>query len=301
MHPGQVIFGRYKVLRCLGLGSIGAVYACQPLSNPTQKIAIKILSAKAAVDSKIVTAFRNEIHASYRVSHPNVVRCHEFFRDGTLMAISMEYVEGVSLGRLIQQHGILPSAAVKKILLQLCLGLQAIHRAGIFHQDLKPQNIIVTPDGKVKITDFTAAHLQNHVSDMEVEETGVFGTMEFLSPETILDGTVDHRSDIYALGMMAYLMITGKLPFLGQDLMSEVQNKLYGAAVPPRILNPECPADLNKIIMTAISRNPLKRFQSAEEFHFALNHYDPQSHTGIVKRILAYTGVDRFLMSGART
>lgn len=295
MHPGQVVFGRYRVIKCLGIGSIGAVYACESLLNSSQKIALKVLSHKAAVDSRIVNAFKNEIHASYRVSHSNVVRCHEFFRDGTMMAISMEYVEGCSLGKLIQQHGILPHLTVKKILAQLCKGLAAIHQAGIVHQDLKPQNIIVTPDGRVKITDFTAAHLQNP-TDISSDNSGVFGTMEFLSPETIMYGTVDERSDIYALGTIGYFMITGKLPFLGKDMVSEIQNKLYGTAIPPRILNSDCPSYLNKIIIKAIGRNPLKRFQSAEEFYNALSSNEVSTAPSLINKLLTMTGLSRIAM-----
>jgi eukaryotic-like serine/threonine-protein kinase len=287
--PGQIIFGRYRVIKCLGLGSIGAVFACENITDTRQKIALKVLSPKAAVDSRIVNAFKNEIHASYRVSHSNVVRCHEFFRDGNMMAISMEYVDGQSLGKFIQTHGVLPHQTVKNILIQLCKGLSAIHGAGIIHQDLKPQNIIITPDGRVKITDFTAAHLHRQ-NKVDHEDDGVYGTLEFLSPETVMYGSVDERSDIYALGTVAYLMITGKLPFLGKDMVSEIQNKLYGSAVPPHIVNTECPTDLSKVIMKALSRNPQKRFQSAYEFHDSVLTGYVGNTPSMFQRILSIAG-----------
>lgn len=260
-EPGNVVFGRYKVLHCVGIGSLGTVYACSIINNPLKKIALKVLSQKAAQDEKLVTLFRNEIHTSYRVSHANVVRCHEFFRDGDTLAISMEYVEGNNLSRLIQKQGRLTIELAVSILTQLCKGLEAIHQAGIIHQDLKPQNIIVGSNGIVKITDFTAAQTGRPMQSFNAN-ADVQGTMEFLSPETIVDGIIDYRSDIYSLGTITYLMVTGQLPFYGQNMMTSMQSKLYGSPLPPRHHNPACPELLSRIILTAIARNPEHRFQS---------------------------------------
>lgn len=291
ISPGTVLFGRFKVLRCVGRGSVGTVFACETMAQPSQLVALKVLSARAARDERMATAFRKEIHASYRVSHSNVVRCYEFFRDRGSMAISMEYVEGVSLGDIVKNSRVLSAAATTDILRQLCQGVTAIHDAGIVHQDLKPHNILITPRGKVKITDFTAAHLRYSTSSDS--QTGIFGTMEFLSPETILTGQVDQRSDIFALGVIGYLMITGRLPFPGHNITSEMNSKLNGSPIPPRVLNPDCPELLNRVILQAIARDPLVRFQRADEMLSAFARKEPLAHSGIFERFFAFTGLQR--------
>ncbi|MCO6429822.1 MAG: serine/threonine protein kinase [Deltaproteobacteria bacterium] len=289
LYSGNVLFGRYRVVKCLGIGSIGSVFSCQLVNNPSQHIAIKVLSPKAASDPKIITAFRNEIHASYRVSCTNVVRCHEFFRDEELLAISMEYVDGPSLATLLQGNQPLEIKLAEDYFRQLTNGLAAIHSAGIIHHDLKPQNILVNTDGVLKITDFTASHIG--IQRQYTSSNSVFGTIQFLSPETIMHGWVDRRSDIYALGVIAYLMTTGLLPFSGEDVVSQVHNKIYAKVPPPHTINPGCPFLLSKIIMKCIAKEPDRRFQSAEEILYLLDNVDMNYRPGLLDRLLGNSGI----------
>lgn len=286
---GEIVFGRYRVRRCLGRGSIGAVYECEVLRKPGSKIALKILNAKAARDERIIAAFRNEIHFSYRVSHSNVVRCREFFNDGEMHAISMEYVDGMDLWKMIQKNGIPNATFAIDIMKQLCRGVSAIHQAGLIHQDLKPQNVMISRNCTIKITDFTAA--QSGFAKNVYAQTGVFGTMEFLSPETILYGLVDQRSDIYAIGILSYLLVTGQLPFNCSDLMSQFSNKIYGKVVSPEHLNRECPYSLSRIILKALRREPHKRYQTMDEMHEDLVNIDFSERPGFMQSILNRAGI----------
>lgn len=264
LQPGTVIGGRYEVVKCLGAGSMGLVYACRHKELTGHLVAIKVLFPEVAQDKIAAARFRNEIFASYGVSHPNVVRAYEYIRDGDLVAYTMEFVGGGDLAeRIGRPDDLLPIPDIIRILSQMCSGVQAIHDAGIVHRDLKPENILLTKEGMVKIADFGIART-GHGPKL-TEHGGVVGTIDYVSPEYMLNSQVDWRSDIYALGILGYEMITGESPFRGDSVYATMTKRLKSDPKPPSALRPECPAELDRIIAQAMQRNPETRYQSAAE------------------------------------
>lgn len=266
LQPGTVIAGRYEVVKCLGAGSMGLVYACRHRELAGHLVAVKVLFPEVAKDNVAAARFRNEIVASYGVSHPNVVRAYEYFRDGDLVAYTMEYVGGGDLADRLSQGEKMPISVVVRYLGQIASGVQAIHDAGIVHRDLKPENILLTQEGDVKITDFGIART-GHGPKL-TEHGGVVGTIDYVSPEYLERGQVDARSDIYAIGVLGYEMITGQSPFKGDSVIATMTLRLRSDPQQPIQLRPDCPVRLNEIILRAMERNPELRYQStAEIFH----------------------------------
>lgn len=265
LQPGTIVNGRYEVVKCLGTGSMGLVYACRHRELSGHLVAMKVLFSEVARDEVASARFRNEIVASYGVNHPNVVRAYEYFRDGDLVAFTMEYVGGGDLADLI---GLDEKISVPQIILmlkQMCGGVQAIHDAGIIHRDLKPENILLTENGDIKITDFGIARTGS--GQKLTEHGGVVGTIDYVSPEYLEKGQVDFRSDIYALGILGYEMLTGESPFKGNSVIETMTMRLKTDPATPQRLRPDCPKALADIILHAMRRNPEDRYQRAEEMY----------------------------------
>ncbi len=263
LQPGTVVNDRYEVVKCLGAGSMGMVYACRHRELAGHLVAMKVLFGEVAKDPTAAARFRNEIVASYGVNHPNVVRAYEYFRDGDIIAFTMEYVSGGDLADKISLDDLMPIKEVIRMLAQMTSGVQAIHNAGIVHRDLKPENILLTSSGDVKITDFGIARTKT--GPRLTEHGGVVGTIDYVSPEYLERGQVDHRSDIYALGIMAYEMITAETPFRGKSVIETMTMRLKTDPAEPHTLRPECPIELSRIVMKALTRNPDKRYQATSE------------------------------------
>lgn len=264
LQPGTVIAGRYEVIKCLGSGNMGLVYACRHRELSGHIVAVKVLFPEVAQDKVAAARFRNEIFASYGVSHPNVVRAYEYLRDGELLAYTMEYVSGGDLAdRLGNREQLIPIPEIIQYLSEMSSGLQAIHDAGIVHRDMKPENIMLTKDGHVKIADFGIA--RTGTGPRLTEHGGVVGTIEYVSPEYMLNSQVDWRSDIYALGIIGYEMITGEAAFQGESVYATMTKKLKTDPEPPSTKRSECPRRLDEIILRAMARNPDQRYQSAAE------------------------------------
>lgn len=263
LQPGTIVNGSYEVVKCLGAGSMGMVYACRHRELSGRLVAMKVLFAEVAGDSVATARFRNEIFASYEVNHPNVVRAYEYFRDGDMIAFTMEYVGGGDLAERIGGLEPIPIPTIIKMLQQMCSGVQAIHDAGIIHRDLKPENILITSQGDIKITDFGIA--RTGTGPKLTEHGGVVGTIDYVSPEYLEIGQVDARSDIYALGVLAYEMVTGESPFKGQSVIETMTMRLRTDPEPPRSLRSECPKGLSDVILKAMTRDPERRYQSAAQ------------------------------------
>jgi serine/threonine protein kinase len=231
-------------------------------------VAVKVLFPEVAQDKVAAARFRNEIFASYNVSHPNVVRAYEYLRDGDLVAYTMEYVGGGDLAERLSRNDRLPVSEVVRILSQMCAGVQAIHDAGIVHRDLKPENILLTKDGNVKIADFGIA--RNRHGPKLTEHGGVVGTIDYVSPEYMLNSQVDWRSDIYAIGILAYEMVTGESPFKGDSVYATMTKRLKTDPDAPSTLRDDCPERLDQVILRAMQRDPQQRYQSAMEMFFDL-------------------------------
>lgn len=263
LQAGCIVNGRYEVVKCLGAGSMGMVYACRHRELAGHIVAMKVLFSEVARDDVAAARFRNEIVASYGVSHPNVVRAYEYFRDGDLIAFTMEYIGGGDLADRIAADEDISIEEVVKMLCQITSGVQAIHEAGIIHRDLKPENILITTQGNIKITDFGIARMGTGTK--LTEHGGVVGTIDYVSPEYLERGQVDARSDIYAMGVIVYEMITGEPPFRGKSVIETMTMRLRSDPEPVHHLRLDCPVALSNIVLKAMARDPEERYQSAKE------------------------------------
>ena len=263
LQPGTIVNGRYEIVKCLGTGSMGMVYACRHRELSGHLVAMKVLFTEVARDNVAAARFRNEIVASYGVSHPNVVRAYEYFRDGDLVAFTMEYIGGGDLADRISIDQPMDIDEIVRMLIQMCSGVQAIHDAGIIHRDLKPENILVTAQNDIKITDFGIA--RTGAGPKLTEHGGVVGTIDYVSPEYLERGQVDRRSDIYALGVLAYEMITGESPFQGKSVIETMTMRLRTDPTAPHRIRQDCSTALSKIVLRAMARDPEHRYQQASE------------------------------------
>ena len=278
LAPGTIVFGKYKIIRPLGTGATSAVYACKRSGHPSNVLALKILNVDLASED-LIRRFRHEIHASYRISHPNVVRGFESFRVDGLEAYTMECVEGGNLEDVLQDvEEKLSIQEILRILIQTCQGLTAIHAAGYVHRDLKPGNIFMTNDGSPKIGDFNTVLCPSIRSRRF--DFGTIGTLEYMSPEVLATGVADTRSDIYAIGAIAYEMVTGELPFEADCRKKMLRLKKRRRPKSPHRLRSDCPRELSTLIMKALRSKPRARYQSAEELLAQLCRITPRNGIG---------------------
>ena len=301
LQPGTIVNGRYEVVKCLGTGSMGMVYACRHRELAGHIVAMKVLFSEVARDEVAAARFRNEIVASYGVSHPHVVRAYEYFRDGDLIAFTMEYIGGGDLADKISVEDKIPIPETIRMLQQMCSGVQAIHDAGIIHRDLKPENILITAQGDIKITDFGIA--RTGTGPKLTEHGGVVGTIDYVSPEYLEQGQVDQRSDIYALGVLAYEMLTQESPFKGKSVIETMTMRLRSDAEPPHHLRPECPIALSNIVLKAMARDPETRYQAAREILDDLNALAQATNGQVVANqpFLGTSGVHSSLPNSSAT
>lgn len=260
--PGTLIFRRFLIIRPLALGAERLVYLCRDTLKPERLIALKLFRADCAPEK--AAAFWREAEFGRRVQHPNVVRCHERFENESFLGYSMEYVGGAPLTNLLSRSSEMSFGYLLKLLHQICLGLQAIHDHGIVHRDIKPDNIMLCGGSHTaKITDFGIAITGRR--KYQFGEGTVYGTVPYLSPEYVAAGEVDARSDIYALGVIAYQMVTGTLPFTAATDDELLRLKVSCDPAPPAAIRRDCPALLSELVMTALQREPANRYQSAQQ------------------------------------
>ncbi len=268
LKPGSIIQNKYEVIKCLGAGSMGMVYAVKHLELQGRVLAMKVLFSDVARDEVQAARFRNEIVASYDVNHPHVVRAYDYFKEGEMIAYTMEYVSGGDLADRLNDDDLIPIPKIVEMLSQMASGVQAIHNAGIIHRDLKPENILLAESGSIRITDFGIA--RNLKGPRLTDHGGIVGTFAYVAPEYLEHGKIDTRSDIYSLGVLAYEMITGSAPYQGKNVIEEMHLRLSTDPVNPRVLRSDCPQRLADIILKALCRDPEERFQTADELGAAL-------------------------------
>lgn len=260
--------GAYEILECLGPTSLGMSYLCCAISNPSELVRLKILYPELTKDDIARKRFMNEINATLKVQHRNVVQGYECVREGEALALAMEHVDGSDLATELDEFAPLAIPRVLQLIQQILAGLEAIHAEGIIHRDLKPENILLTSEGDVKISDFGVARLGS--GPRLTHQGNVLGAIDFVAPEYLDQGDIDQRSDLYAVGILGYEMLTGTSPFKADTLIAAMHQRLHG--VPPLVTEarPDCPADLSALIARALERDPAKRFQSAELMNAAL-------------------------------
>ena len=264
LATGTTFVRRYQVIEELGRGGMGRVYKVFD-TEVKEKLALKLLRPDIAADAETVERFRSELRLARTVSHRNVCRMHDLGRDeetGTYF-ITMEYVPGDDLKSLIHSIGALPVAKAVTIARQVVEGLAEAHCQGIVHRDLKPQNIMIDRDGGARIMDFGIAR---SVKARSITGTGVMiGTPEYMSPEQVEGKEADARADIYALGIVLFEMLTGRLPFSGETALSVAVKQKSEAPPDPRAINAQIPDDLARCVLKCLEKSKEKRFSGAEE------------------------------------
>ncbi|HHW56487.1 MAG TPA: Stk1 family PASTA domain-containing Ser/Thr kinase [Clostridia bacterium] len=268
---GRILGNRYEILEKIGEGGMAKVYKakCHLLNRI---VAIKILRPEFAADEDFVKKFRRESQAAASLSHPNIVSIYDVGQEGDIYYIVMEYVKGRTLKKLISENGgQLEVNRAVEIARQVCKALDHAHKNRIIHRDIKPQNILVTDDDVVKVTDFGIARAANGST---ITYTGdVVGTVYYFSPEQAKGGIVDARTDIYSLGIVLYEMLTGKVPFEGDSPISIALKHIQENIIPPSKLNPKVPKELDKIVLKATQKDVNLRYQTAADFLKDLNTF----------------------------
>lgn len=259
---GRTIAKRYVITELLGTGGAGVVYKALD-RELGETIAVKTVRPEVLLqDDTALERLKSEIRLARRISHRNVVRTHDLGEIGGVYFITMEYVTGTSLRALIDREGGLPVAATFAIAKQLCRALEVAHEEGIIHRDIKPQNLMVQPDGTLKVMDFGVARLVRRTSALTQVGMAV-GTPEYMAPEQLLGEEVDVRADLYAAGVVLYECLTGKRPFDADSPAALIGRVLSTVPVSPHELRPTIPLSLSNLVMRVISRDAASRPASA--------------------------------------
>jgi eukaryotic-like serine/threonine-protein kinase len=253
--------GRYRVLRKLGAGGMADVYLAED-EELGRRVAIKILNDRHANDEQFVERFRREAKNAAGLSHPNIVAIYDRGEAEGTYYIAMEFLDGRSLKELLIARGPMPIDDAIAYTRQILNALRFAHKKGVVHRDIKPHNVMVDPDGRVKVTDFGIARAG---ASQMTEAGAIVGTAQYLSPEQARGAAVDQRSDLYSVGVVLYEMLTGSVPFSGETPVEIAMKHLSDAPRPPSTVRPDISPDLDMIVLRALAKDPDDRFQSAEE------------------------------------
>jgi serine/threonine-protein kinase len=262
LEPGTVLGRRYEIRRVLGSGGMGMVFQAhdRDLDEP---VALKILRPEiASMDPQILERFKTEIRVARRIAHRNVVRTYDFGDADGIKFISMELIQGMTLKQLFRSKGALPLGVGLQIAKQAVAGLVAAHDMGVVHRDVKPHNIMLTPQSDVKIMDFGIVRDTTKSEGSGMTQTGtIMGTPDYMSPEQAMGkADLDHRSDVYSFGVVLYEMFTGALPFRGESPIAIAMKHIQEEPVAPRAVNPKIPSELESIIQRAMRKPPESRY-----------------------------------------
>ena len=261
LNPGTYLQERYEILEKIGSGGMSVVYKakCHTLNR---LVAIKVLKEEFASDENFVSKFKMEAQAAARLSHPNIVNVYDVVDEENLHYIVMELIEGITLKSYIEKKELLDSKEAIGIAIQVAQGIAAAHEQHIIHRDIKPQNMIISKDGKVKVADFGIARA---VSSQTVNSSAAVGSVHYISPEQARGGYCDERSDIYSFGITLYEMVTGRVPFEGDNTVAVALAHLEDPVVPPGDYNPQVYPGLEDIILKCTKKKPDRRYGSMEE------------------------------------
>ncbi len=259
--------GRYRIRRRIGSGGMADVYLAED-EDLGRRVAIKILNNRYSSDDSFVERFQREAESAASLSHPNIVSIYDRGEAEGTYYIAMEVVEGRSLKEVILTQGRLPAKQAAEYARQILSGLRFAHRNGIIHRDIKPHNILISHDDNLKVTDFGIARAG---ASQMTEDGAVMGTAQYLSPEQARGGQVTAASDLYSVGIVLYEMLTGKVPFTGDSAVEIAMKHVNEPPDPPSVRVPRIPPELDHIVVRAISKNPVERYQSAEDFDVDLD------------------------------
>ncbi len=268
---GRVLGGRYEVLELIGVGGMSRVYKgkCKMLNR---YVAIKVLKEEYNSDKEFIKRFYVESQSAASLSSTNIVSIYDVGEEENVHYIVMEYIEGVTLKDVIRENGVLAWNVALNFALQILSALECAHKNGIVHRDIKPQNVIVTDEGILKVTDFGIAHAVNGNETKKIDGA-VVGSVHYISPEQAKGIMIDAKSDIYSLGIVMYEMLTGKLPYDGTNLVSVALMHLNSEPISIKELNLSVPNELIRIVNKAMQRDVMNRYQTAKEMAADLNAF----------------------------
>jgi serine/threonine protein kinase len=264
MEEIRLLNNRYQILEQLGKGGMAIVYRARDtmLERP---VAIKLLRENYSRDPAFLERFRQEAKAAANLSHPNIVTVHDFGLDKGQLFIVMEYIPGTDLKALIRQHGRFTPDQAVPLLIQACAGIGYAHRAGLVHCDVKPQNMLVTPDMRLKVADFGIARALSTIQPREMSDV-IWGSPQYFSPEQASGAAPSPASDVYSLGTIMYEMLTGSLPFVADTAGELARLHIEGEPKPISKVLPDIPPVLEQIQKKVLSKEPSQRYRTADQF-----------------------------------
>ena len=263
LSPGNVLGGRYEILQLLGEGGMGAVY--KALDREVDRtVALKLIRPELASNPTILARFKQELLTAHQVTHKNVIRIYDLSEADGVKFITMEYVEGSDLRHILIDNGKLAPERAIEIIRQVCVALEAAHTAGVIHRDLKPQNIMQeSKTGRILVMDFGLA--RSTESDGMTQTGALLGTIEYMSPEQSMGKQLDQRSDIFAVGLIFYEMLTGKTPYKADTAMASLLRRNQERAIPAAVLDSSVPKGLSDIVAKCLERDLENRYQNVQE------------------------------------
>lgn len=292
MSEQEVILnGRYKLLERVGSGGMAAVYKAQDLLLG-RIVAIKMLHPGFAGDEEFLRRFRQEAFSAASLQHPNIVIVHDIGQDGQKQYIVMEFVQGLTLKQIIRQYNAqgqeMPIQRVLDLSVQICAGIGYAHRANLVHCDVKPQNVLVTRDDRIKVADFGIARAMSEASQ-QIQDEDLWGTPQYFSPEQAAGNRPTPASDVYSIGVMMFEMLSGRLPFMAESQTALALKHMQER--PPMIseFNPSVPEQLEMIVDKVLSKEPAGRYRTAGQMGRVLSTYrdNSQADTGPMAPLIA--------------
>ncbi|MBI3242844.1 MAG: serine/threonine protein kinase [Chloroflexi bacterium] len=262
---------RYKILSQIGAGGMALVLKAQDMSLG-RPVAVKVLRETYTGNGEFLSRFLDEARAAANLAHPNIVTVHDFGEDSGRYYMVMEHVEGKNLKDIIRNEGPFNVDRALDYAIQICMGVGYAHRAGLVHCDLKPQNVLVTPDGRVKVTDFGIARALASIHPAEVNEV-VWGSPQYFSPEQAAGEAPTPASDVYSIGVMLFEMLTGKLPFQAENPQELSMKHLQEEPPPLSLYNPSLPEALERIVHKVLAKEPSARYRTADQLGHILVSY----------------------------
>ena len=263
------LLGRYRVVRQIGKGGFGAIYLVYD-SAIQEEIIFKILNPQLSMDEIALARFVQELKLTRGIAHRNVIRLFDFLDLGGARAVSMEYFPSRDLGKIIRSEGALPTARALRILSQVCEGLMAAHEGGVVHRDVKPANVLVGKDDSVKLVDFGLASMEQQIGTRLTKSGLLIGTPEYMSPEQISGEDVDHRADLYSLGIVMFETFSGRKPFMAETPVKVLFQHLEADIPSLREVAPNLPESVYELVRHAMCKEPGGRPQTAQEFWQAI-------------------------------
>jgi eukaryotic-like serine/threonine-protein kinase len=277
MNEGMLLNNRYQLLDRLGSGGMSDVFRARDLMLE-RSVAIKVLHENYSNDDAFQQRFRQEARAAANLSHPNIVTVHDFGLDHGQLFIVMEYLPGKDLKTILRQRGRYSVDEAIPLMVQACAGIGYAHRAGLVHCDVKPHNMIVTPDARLKVTDFGIARALSTIMPDERADV-VWGSPQYFSPEQATGEAPSPSSDVYSLGIVLYEVLTGALPFTAPTSEELARMHLETPPIPPSEYVPEIPAALEQIVLKVLSKEPAARYRTADQLGRVLLRFGTERDT----------------------